>query len=65
MNKKRFFNRRGLILVAFGCFAAVVGRSGAQWALAQQKVEPITVNFAAYVAKGYEEMGKAIDELKK
>jgi TRAP-type C4-dicarboxylate transport system substrate-binding protein len=56
MNKKRFFNRRGLILFALVCFAAVVGISGAQVAFAQQKGEPITLNFAAFVPGSNPEM---------
>src|SRR5512147_2491156 len=42
--------------IAIVCFAVAVAMAGVQPALAQQKVEPITINFAAFIPGSHPEM---------
>jgi len=55
MNKKIFQNT-GCILSVFGCFALVMALFGTLPAFAQQKVEPITLNFAAFIPGSHPEI---------
>ena len=56
MNRKNLSKNVGCVLSVVGCFALVIAVAGAQPALAQQKIEPITINFAAFIPGSHPEM---------
>lgn len=56
MNKKKLAKSTVRILSVVGCLALVIAVAGAQPALAQPKVEPITINFAAFIPGSHPEM---------
>jgi TRAP-type C4-dicarboxylate transport system substrate-binding protein len=56
MKRNYLPKRRGHILPVVGCLAAVIVVAGAQLAFAQQKAEPITLNWAAFVSASHPEM---------
>lgn len=56
MSEKRLSQCVGRILTAFGCLALVLVIGGAELGFAQQKVEPITINFAAFIPGSHPEI---------
>jgi len=56
MNRNNLSKSRSHILPIVGCLAVVIVVTGAQLALAQQKVEPITLNWAGFVPASHPEM---------
>jgi len=56
MNKKKSSALRGRIVSIIGCFILAVAMAGAYPALAQQKAEPTTINFTAFIPGSHPEM---------
>jgi TRAP-type C4-dicarboxylate transport system substrate-binding protein len=56
MEKKKLAKSIVRILPVVGCLALVIGVAGAQLALAQQKVEPITLNWASFIPGSHPEI---------
>jgi TRAP-type C4-dicarboxylate transport system substrate-binding protein len=56
MNEKKFFRGTGRFLITLASFALALALVGAQPAFAQQKVEPITLNFAAFIPGSHPEI---------
>jgi TRAP-type C4-dicarboxylate transport system substrate-binding protein len=56
MNKKKLSKSTERILFIVGCLAVVIAMAGVQPALAQQKVEPITLNWAAFIPGSHPEI---------
>jgi TRAP-type C4-dicarboxylate transport system substrate-binding protein len=56
MEKKKLAKSIVRILPVVGCLALVIGVAGAQMALAQQKVEPITLNWASFIPGSHPEI---------
>ena len=56
MSRKKLSKSLGRILSVVGCIGLVIAVAGAQTALAQQKVEPITLNWAAFIPGSHPEI---------
>ncbi len=56
MNGKRFLKSDGLVLSVLGSLALILAVVGAQPVFAQQKAEPITLNFAAFIPGSHPEI---------
>ena len=56
MNNKRLSQGMGRILTVVGCFVLAIVGAFTQPASAQQKVEPITINYAAFIPASHHEM---------
>ena len=56
MSRKKLSKSLGGILSVVGCIGLVIAVAGAQTALAQQKVEPITLNWAAFIPGSHPEI---------
>jgi len=56
MSRKKSPNSLGRILFVVGCLGLVVAAGDAQIALAQQKAEPITINWAAFIPGSHPEI---------
>ena len=56
MSRKKLCKSLGRILSVVGCMGLVIAVAGAQTALAQQKVEPITLNWAAFIPGSHPEI---------